>query len=123
MRISDWSSDVCSSDLAPAPLAPRIFPPGSPLFGNRRVAGEFGAQLVDEILVDRHPDAALRFGGELFDQFVAEGGGTRLSARGDALLLDSFRIWALPVVERYDHPAAGARTFLFLYAVFRSRTN
>src|SRR3546814_8147472 len=102
MRISDWSSDVCSSDLAPAPLAPRIFPPGSPLFGNRRVAGEFGAQLVDEILVDRHPDAALRFGGELFDQFVAEGGGKRLSDRGDALRLDRFRIGALHVVERED---------------------
>src|SRR3546814_3329966 len=89
MRISDWSSDVCSSDL--------------------------------EILVDSHPDAALRFGGELFDQFVAEGGGKRLSDRGDALRLDRFRIGALHVVERDDHPAAVARNFERLDAVFRHR--
>src|SRR3546814_13435708 len=69
---------------APAPQAPRLFPPGSPLFGDRRVAGEFGAQLGDEILVDRHADAALRLGGEPFDQFVAEGGRERLGGRGDA---------------------------------------
>src|SRR3546814_16211696 len=25
MRISDWSSDVCSSDLAPAPIHPNAF--------------------------------------------------------------------------------------------------
>src|SRR3546814_19121458 len=30
MRISDWSSDVCSSDLAPAPVRTAQLPPSSP---------------------------------------------------------------------------------------------
>src|SRR3546814_13542084 len=29
MRISDWSSDVCSSDLSPSTRLPRTPPPGS----------------------------------------------------------------------------------------------
>src|SRR3546814_7787936 len=40
MRISDWSSDVCSSDLLPADRLPTLEPPGTGLLG-RRAGGGF----------------------------------------------------------------------------------
>ena len=89
------------------------------LFGDRRVAGEFGAQLGDEILVDRHADAALGFGGELFDQFVAEGGGERLGDRGvlapgmraDLNVIDFDQLRCERPEIAYDLPA-GSKRFL-----------
>src|SRR3546814_5471355 len=47
MRISDWSSDVCSSDLAaPAPVRPRLFPIASHI-GEHRLGGGVPARFGD----------------------------------------------------------------------------
>src|SRR3546814_12039733 len=69
MRISDWSSDVCSSDLLPLTmLAIEITEPGGPEMlkpGNRPVP----APAADEVLVKvafagvNRPDVAQRSGG------------------------------------------------------------
>src|SRR3990167_6309200 len=91
------------------------------LFDDRRVAVQLGAQLVDECFVDRNAGAALCFGGELFDQFVAEGRCERLGDGGNALRLDRLRIGPLNLVQRDNHPAAIARDFERLDAVLRHR--
>src|SRR3546814_19966317 len=45
MRISDWSSDVCSSDLIGSRLAPHTFTVG----GSHKKANEsYGAALIDD---------------------------------------------------------------------------
>ncbi len=86
---------------APAPRARRLCLRGSPLFGDRRVAGQFGAQLVDELLVDCRPGAAARFGRQLFDQFVAEGRSERLGgSRRPGAPVRSPWVGALDVVQR-----------------------
>src|SRR3546814_17018634 len=48
MRISDWSSDVCSSDLTRRPYGPNRSPPDQPLDGRVRAG--------DQALPRRHQD-------------------------------------------------------------------
>src|SRR3546814_6334721 len=55
MRISDWSSDVCSSDLAPAARFLALDPDGPRLFPGPQA--EFAAleQAVDDHVAPLHP--------------------------------------------------------------------
>src|SRR3546814_21180526 len=58
MRISDWSSDVCSSDLhdgvgAPADRPDHLVDLGRDVAGDRAVA-DIGVNLDEEITADRH---------------------------------------------------------------------
>src|SRR3546814_14913991 len=65
MRISDWSSDVCSSDLealarVEARVAMRVVAIGEALLGHRhRAAGAFGDVLPRHLGVDAARDRAL----------------------------------------------------------------
>src|SRR3546814_16732280 len=78
MRISDWSSDVCSSDLVDRPVQPRGLYPGHPaqqrLF--RRASG--GGSSGRRRLPRRHGAAATRF---TSGERTGVGEGTRVSVR------------------------------------------
>src|SRR3546814_9327206 len=90
MRISDWSSDVCSSDLLSAPTTTRISgdaqdPPwfvplrrGEVRSRHRPVGGDEQVQLLD-----LHQEAGLERAGEARGVSAAErsGGAVRLSVR------------------------------------------
>src|SRR3546814_5139690 len=53
MRISDWSSDVCSSDLAQHSVEPALDPASlHVLLGHPLVAAELLAQCADDVLGD-----------------------------------------------------------------------
>src|SRR3546814_4783534 len=64
MRISDWSSDVCSSDLAPrarafAMLGAAAIQDAHPGHGqSKRILEEFGEQLLAMLHISRRPDWA-----------------------------------------------------------------
>src|SRR3546814_4153063 len=56
MRISDWSSDVCSSDLAALPDGQVGLADGDARFGNRRRTGNGLDAIVDQLrVVEMHP--------------------------------------------------------------------
>src|SRR3546814_9047870 len=96
MRISDWSSDVCSSDLVERRLALSLHPAAGPeILVERRYAGLRIAQIGDDLLQhgDHHrlilPEIQFRRGrlgrrrgGQRPHQFLG-GQGRRLDARSE----------------------------------------
>src|SRR3546814_2590483 len=75
MRISDWSSDVCSSDL-PEPVAGMV-PAQQRLGGDDRAVGKADLRLIDErelVALDRAAqiDLELRAIGKLVRERLAE---------------------------------------------------
>src|SRR3546814_17470977 len=70
MRISDWSSDVCSSDPPVQKLAAHEVPPAQ---RSEAVVGQLAqARMVARPLVERHAEAVLLLGDHLLRQEVAE---------------------------------------------------
>src|SRR3546814_10415949 len=89
MRISDWSSDVCSSDLLPELLAPgdllvfndtRVIP--ARLFGHKDTGGRVEI-LIERILDAREAKAQLGFSKapKPGSRIVLDAGGDRKSTR------------------------------------------
>src|SRR3546814_1958854 len=74
MRISDWSSDVCSSDLRRSPrprelplrAAGAVYPPRGPDFPEARVCAAWGAVTRRTVSSGCHP----REGGEPWDDLA-----------------------------------------------------
>src|SRR3546814_13191428 len=101
MRISDWSSDVCSSDLH--------------AFGRGQQAVEDGLALG---ILGRHPIAQLRAGLRRLGRLAGEGGrGVRQRARDDA---DDER-QALVATGGDRHRATGGRLAGFAKPAGRQR--
>src|SRR3546814_11244814 len=74
MRISDWSSDVCSSDLRRSPrprelplrAAGAVYPPRGPDFPEARVCAAWGAVTRRTVSSGCHP----REGGDPWDELA-----------------------------------------------------
>src|SRR3546814_15517909 len=67
MRISDWSSDVCSSDLTPLPGQARrrhrtLVMPNALFFPAAGLAPSFKSRIAERIAASRDPLARLRAG-------------------------------------------------------------
>src|SRR3546814_5124841 len=90
MRISDWSSDVCSSDLIPV-LAETTAKTGAQADGLARGLGE--AVLHPAQLLGREPAAPpLELAGALVEEVVGDGIGLRRFPGGQAAELLHFLV-------------------------------
>src|SRR3546814_6800361 len=120
MRISDWSSDVCSSDLAAClGVGVDLIEPMGFAFSDRALA-RAGMDYAAQAEVTRHADWAAFEAGAGRIVLLTTGGGVRLDrarfAGADTLLLGSESAG----VPRHVHDRAALRVRIPMRAGFRS---
>src|SRR3546814_1308827 len=125
MRISDWSSDVCSSDLARAAIDGAVLRPGHAI---RLVRGERNvgkAGVLNRGLAMTHDDIVVTIDGDswvyrdalakLVERYLADPPGTRAVA-GSVLVRYSRRNWLTRVPEwDYFHGIAAVKRMQGMY--------
>src|SRR3546814_2440777 len=86
MRISDWSSDVCSSDLFLAALA--VLPLAMAAAQAQAVELDVPAQRLDAALIDFAEQADVRL---LYDAGLTRGSGVAQALKGDYSVVDGLQ--------------------------------